>query len=150
MDKKESKTTKVDVLIGGEIITLKSSEEPEYLQRLARYVDQKTSDVTSSSKSAVIDERVRSLLITLNIADDYFKVFDGFKELESVQKMFAKEMGRMQEENTLLQQKLKELQDELTKTRTEFDDFLQTFDKDNEKSDNILTLPRNEARKAAR
>lgn len=148
-EKKES--SKVDVLIGGDVITLRSTEEPEYLHRLARYIDKKITDVTKASQSAAIDERVRTLLIALNVADDYFKVIDGFTELEGVQKKFAKEMGRMQKENTLLQQRINELQEELGKTRSELDEFIQNFDQltEEEKADNILPM-RPDARKAAR
>ncbi|MCL2373483.1 MAG: cell division protein ZapA [Defluviitaleaceae bacterium] len=64
---------RVEVVIGGEIVTLKSKEKPEYLQKLASYVDQKMRAVKKHSLPASIDDNIKSLLIALNIADDYFK-----------------------------------------------------------------------------
>ena len=141
---------KVDVVINGEIVTLKSTEEPEYLHQLANYIDKKISEITSVNMTAVINERVRTLLIALNIADDYFKSKENSKGLDVTQKKVVKEMARMQEENTVLQKKVNNLQSELANTRKEFDEYIQTFDVKENKDDNILTLPLPEARKAAR
>jgi len=140
---------KVEVVIAGEIITLKSTEEAAHLHRIAQYVDKKISEITSSSQTPVIDERVRTLLMALNIADDCFKKLDSLSALEATHKKYVKEMGRMQEENKLLQQKVNKLKEELTATRKELDDFIQNFN-DEEKSDKILTIPSPDTRKAAR
>jgi len=134
----------VDVVIAGEIITLKSTEDAAHLHRVAQYLDKKISEVTTRS-TAVIDERTRTLLIALNITDECFKKMDGFKELDAVHKKVMREMQRMQAENTELQLKIKELQDELTKTRAELDEFINNFDDEEPVYDNILTLPRKAA-----
>ncbi|MCL1843876.1 MAG: cell division protein ZapA [Defluviitaleaceae bacterium] len=144
---------KVDVVIGGEIITLKSGEQPDYLQRLARYADQKIDDIKSKSVTASIDDRVRTLLIALNMADDYHKALDKFQRLDSVHKRFVAEMGKMQEENALMAEKLKKLEAELLSTKKELDEFIKSFDAEEApEGENILTLPnagKTPARKAA-
>jgi len=142
---------KVNVVIGGEIITLKSTEQPDYLQRLARYTDEKISEIKSKSITAAIDDHARSLLIALNIADDYHKTLDKFQRLDSLHKRLVHEMGKLQEENAQLAEQMKELQAELTKTKSELDEFIKSFDTENApEGENILTLPKTkQTRKAA-
>lgn len=131
---------KVNVVIGGEIITLRSTEQPDYLQRLARYADNKIDEIKTKSKSAAIDDRARSLLIALNIADDYHKALDKFQRLDSLHKRIVTEMGKLQEENEKITGKMKELEAELAKTKKDLDEFITSFDE--EETDNILTLPK--------
>lgn len=104
---------KVNVVICGEIFSLRSSENPDYMQRLARYVDDKLSGIMSKSMSAAIDDKARSFILALNIADDYMKANDKLVRLDAVHKKFVAEMGRLQEENTNLKQNLRELRAEL-------------------------------------
>ena len=104
---------KVSVVINGEMFSLRSSENPDHMQRLARYVDERLSVIRSKSMSAAIDDKARSYILALNIADDYMKSNDKFVRLEAVHKKFVAEMGRLQEENTQLKQSLRELRAEL-------------------------------------
>ncbi|MCL1883612.1 MAG: cell division protein ZapA [Defluviitaleaceae bacterium] len=142
---------KVDVVIGGEIITLKSSEQPDYLQRLARYADRKIDEIKSKSVTAAIDDRARTLLIAMNMADDYHKALDKFQRLDSLHKRLVHEMGKLQEENSQLAEKMKELEAELSKTKGELDEFIKSFDAENTpEGENILTLPQSkQSRKSA-
>ena len=142
----ENVENKVDVVIDGEIVTLKSSERPDHMQRLARYIDNKMTDVKSKNLTAAVDERVRTLLIALNVADDYFKTKDKLDTLDIVHGKFVQEITKLQEENSRLSTKLRETESDLTRTRAELDEFIQSFDA--EKPGNILTLPLKE-RKAA-
>jgi cell division protein ZapA len=141
---------KVDVVMGGEIITLKSTEPSDYLQRLARYADQKIEEIKSKSVLASIDDNARSLLVALNIADDYHKALDKYQRLDSLHKRLVHEMGKLQEENAQLAIQMKEMQAELTKTKKELDEFIHSFDAENApEGENILTLPaKNQNRKA--
>ena len=141
---------KVDVVIGGEIITLKSGEAPDYLQRLARYADQKIEEIKSKSVMAAIDDNVLSLLIALNIADDFHKALDKFQRLDSLHKRLVHEVSKLTEENTQLAAKVKELETELNKTKKELDEFIKSFDTENApEGENILTMPKSAPRKTA-
>lgn len=104
---------KVNVVISGEIYSLRSSENPDYMQRLARFVDDKLNGIKSKSMSAAIDDKARSFVLALNIADDYMKANDKLTRLDAVHKKFVAEMGRLQEENTQLKQSLREVRAEL-------------------------------------
>jgi len=147
----DKKITKMDVVIAGEIVTLKSTEDADHLHRIARYVDQQIAEISAASKSTLMDERVRTLLIALNIADDCFKKMDNFRDTEKTSRKLQKELAKAQNENALLQQKIKELQSELANTRDELEDFIENFDEDeDETSDKILTLPIHDSRKVVR
>jgi len=147
----DKKITKMDVVIAGEIVTLKSTEDADHLHRIARYVDQQIAEISAASQTSLMDERVRTLLIALNIADDCFKKMDNFRDTEKANRKLQKELSKAHEENAQLQQKIKELQSELADTREELEDFIENFDEeDDEASDKILTLPIHESRKAVR
>ena len=97
---------KVSVVFLGEIYNLKSGENPAHMTRLATYVDGKMSELMSKSITASIDDKARTLILALNVADDYMKAHDRLARLDAVHKKFVQEMGRLQEENTSLKQKL--------------------------------------------
>ena len=104
---------KVSVVFCGEIYSLRSGENPDHMTRLARYVDSKMSEIMTKSVSAAIDDKARTFILALNIADDYMKSHDKLARLDAVHKKFVAEMGRLQEENTRLNRKLIEAQTEL-------------------------------------
>ena len=134
---------KVDVVICGEVITLRSDEEEAHLQRIARYIDRKLVELTAANANASINERIRTLLIALNVADDYFKTADALARANNQREKYASELGRMQQEYALLKEKFHELQGELALTRSELDAFI-----DDDGGTNIITIPGANKRKA--
>ena len=140
---------KVNVVIGGEIITLRSAEQPDYLQRLARYADQKIDEIKSKSISASIDDRARNILIALNIADDYHKVLDKFQRLDSLYKKVVAEMGKMQDDNSGLVERVKKLEEDLEATKNDLADAVQYIESMQE-TQNVLTMPPTSQQRKAR
>jgi cell division protein ZapA len=129
---------KVNVLIGDEIITLKSSENEDYLSRLARYTDRKIKEIKASKSDAMIHEGKRTVLIAINLADDYFKEHEKVLELEARIKKYDNDIGEMEEENRLLQETVLELQGQLEQARSELEEYIANFDSDS----NVVTLQR--------
>lgn len=123
-----SAVNKVDVVIGGEIITLVSGEHEDYMQTLARYIDRKLSEIKSLNSTASINERTRTLFIAINVADDYFKTLERLRRLEAEHSKYIAEMGRMQEENYLLTEKLHHMQDQYNQSRAELDAYIESFE----------------------
>jgi len=139
---------KVDVVICGEVITLKSDEDEAHLQRIARYIDRKLAELTATNANASINERIRTLLIALNVADDYFKASDGLARTKAMQEKYVNELARMQKEYTLLKERFHELQGELTHTKAELESFVTEYDNNFPREGiNVLTLPRENKRK---
>ena len=64
-------TTKV--LIGGKIITLSGYESEEYLQRVASYLNHKIAQLSELPGYNRQPVETKHNLLSLNIADDYFK-----------------------------------------------------------------------------
>ncbi|MCL1998537.1 MAG: cell division protein ZapA [Turicibacter sp.] len=104
---------RVEVVIDGQIITLVSDENEEYMQKVALYIDKKLAEIKSSKSNKPVTEHLRTLLISVNIADDYFKSVEKRRVLEETHEAYKNEMNRMQEENILLTEKIHELQSEL-------------------------------------
>jgi len=129
-----------EVVIGGEIITLRSAEEPMYMQKLARYVDQKMTELRKKSVSAAIDDKARTVIYALNIADDYIKTNEKLTRLEAVHKRFVVDNGNLQKENGILSASVKALEAELSRTRAEKDELLKTLEKET-KPDRRETKP---------
>jgi len=105
---------RVEVVIDGQIITLVSEEKEEYMQKVALYIDKKLGEIKSSKSNKPVSEHLRTLLISANIADDYFKSIEQRRVLEDTHEAYVNEMGLMQEENILLTEKFHELQAQLS------------------------------------
>jgi cell division protein ZapA len=69
-----------DVEIFGDRYTLRATEDPAYLQRVAEYVDGKFSEVAKGSP-ALAPSKV-AVLASLNIADELFKRDEATRQLE--------------------------------------------------------------------
>lgn len=65
--------TATQVVIDGNVLTLSGYESLEYLQTVAAYLNQKISEVKSTESYRRGDRDKRTLMVQLNIADDYFK-----------------------------------------------------------------------------
>lgn len=89
-----SSKTDTEVIIGGKIFTLSGYESEEYLQKVASYISNKMEEYGKIDSFRRQPMDTQSVLMQLNIADDYFKA--------------KKQIGLLEEE---LQTKEKELYD---------------------------------------
>lgn len=126
-----------EVLIGGKIFTLSGFESEEYLQRISTYLNHKIEDCANTEGYKKQSSETRSILLALNIADDYFKVkkmattseedielkdkemYDLKHELISVQlrcENAEKEVEKLREEKNELQKQIVKLETELKKS----------------------------------
>ena len=144
---------RIDVVIDGKVTSLRSDESAEHMQKVALYVDQKIALLKSNNISAAVDERVRTVLIALNLADDYFKIKDRHTALDVQNRKLSQDVSSLKEKNNILTDQVKVLQAELTKVSTEFEEFLRNFDNPDggeEEVSKVIHLPKPEARKAAK
>lgn len=123
-----------EVLIGGKVYTLSGFEGEEYLQKVSSYLNHKITECANSEGYRKQSAETRSILLALNIADDYFKakkqggtlesdieakdkeMYDLKHELISVQiklENAEKTLDRMKEENRELQMKIVKLETEM-------------------------------------
>ena len=77
-----SSKNKTEVLIAGKIFTLSGYESEEYLQKVATYINNKIADFKKLDGYNHQTKENKSILLELNIADDYFK---AKKQVEMVE-----------------------------------------------------------------
>lgn len=77
-----SAKTSADVLIGGKIYTLSGYESEAYLQKVAAYINNKINEFDEMEQFRRLPVDMKSTLLELNIADDYFKAKDQAEKLE--------------------------------------------------------------------
>lgn len=70
------------VLIDGKPITLAGYEDEEYLQNVSNYINRKISGFSGMKSYRRMTQDERSILLALNIADDYFKAKSQVNSLE--------------------------------------------------------------------
>ena len=77
-----SSITDTEVIIGGKVFTLSGYESEEYLQKVASYINNKMNEYSKvdSFKRQPLD--TQSVLLQLNVADDYFKAKKQISVLE--------------------------------------------------------------------
>ncbi len=97
------------VLIGGNVYTLSGDESEEYLQHVALYINKKMQEVQNSENGKKLNTRLQSVLLAINIADDYFKVKTSLDEKE---------------------RQIKELKKETDRLKNELDDYIDLFEHD--------------------
>lgn len=98
--------TDTEVIIGGKVFTLSGYESEEYLQKVASYINNKMSEYgkVESFKRQPLD--TQSVLLQLNIADDYFKAKKQITILEEEIQTKEKELYNLKHELIAAQIKL--------------------------------------------
>ena len=109
-----------EVLIGGKVFTLSGFESEEYLQKVSTYLNHKIDECSSSSEGyRKQSAETRSVLLALNIADDYFKARKQGGTLESDIEAKDKEMYDLKHELISVQIKLENADKALDKLKEE-------------------------------
>ncbi len=98
--------TDTEVIIGGKVFTLSGYESEEYLQKVASYINNKMTEYgkVESFRRQTLD--TQSVLLQLNIADDYFKAKKQLVMLEEEIQTKEKELYNLKHELIASQIKL--------------------------------------------
>lgn len=105
-----SQKANTDVIIGGKVYTLSGYEEEEYLQKVASYINNKLSEVNGLDSIRRMTSDMRSILLSINIADDYHKALARVEKLENDVRVKEQELYDIKHELISLQVKLEELE----------------------------------------
>ena len=130
-----SSKNKTQVIIAGKIYTLSGYESEEYLQKVAAYLNGKITEFRGMDGYHRLSQEMRSILMNLNIADDYFKVRKKIEELEEELSEKEKELYEFrhemittqvrlenaEKEKNALEEKHAQLQEELIRLRAQTD-----------------------------
>ena len=130
-----SSKNKTQVIIAGKIYTLSGYESEEYLQKVAAYLNGKITEFRGMDGYHRLSQEMRSILLNLNISDDYFKVRKKIEELEEELSEKEKELYEFrhemittqvrlenaEKEKNALEEKNAQLQEELIRLRAQTD-----------------------------
>ena len=114
-----SAKTETEVTIDNKTFTLSGYESREYMQKIAAYVNGKIEDFkkTEAFRRQTLD--MQTILIELNIADDYYKAKKVADELESDIEKKDKELYDLKHDMVSANIKLESANDELKDLRNE-------------------------------
>ena len=114
-----SSKNKTEVLIAGKIFTLSGYESEEYLQKVATYINNKIAEFKKLDGYNHQTKENKSILLELNIADDYFK---AKKQVEMVEEELSekdKELYDLKHELVNAQIQLENQEKDLEASRKE-------------------------------
>lgn len=106
-----------EVLIDGTIYTLGGAEEETYLQRVAVYLNDKIGKIRQQPGFSKQSTEYQSLMIELNIADDYFKEQERADFLAEQKAALEKDAYSLKHELITTQMKMEHEQQELDALR---------------------------------
>ncbi|WP_250230093.1 cell division protein ZapA [Anaeropeptidivorans aminofermentans] len=125
----------VQVVIDGEVFELSSPESPEHIQNVARYIDRKIKEIYSFKSEAAINARLRTLFISLNIADDLFKekreksdLYETIARLETDLDGYKNEIASLMEEREALKLRIEELEKEVIEAENNLNEYIEVFE----------------------
>ncbi|HIX77346.1 MAG TPA: cell division protein ZapA [Candidatus Fusicatenibacter merdavium] len=107
------------VLIDGKIVTLSGYESPEYLQQVASYMNQKISELSQLQGYNRMSVDTKHTLLSLNVADDYFKAKEQAEMLEEDMEAKDSESYGLRSELAETKVRLESLKGELEQARKE-------------------------------
>ncbi len=103
----------VVVTINNKEYVIAGYESDEYLQRVAAYMNRKYREFREQPFYGRLNSDMRTVMLEINMAVDYFKASDQVTELEDLRLQDSQEIFRLKHELMDLEKKIKELQDEL-------------------------------------
>lgn len=105
-----SSKTDTEVIIGGKVFTLSGYESEEYLQKVASYINNKVNEYSKVDSFRRKPLDTQSVLLQLNIADDYFKAKKQITVLEEELQRKEKELYDLKHELISSQMRLENLE----------------------------------------
>ena len=114
--------TDTEVIIGGKVFTLSGYESEEYLQKVASYVNNKINEYSKVDAFRRQPFEKQSVLLQLNVADDYFKAKKQIDILEEEVKTKEQELYDLKHELISTQIKLENLEKSNKNMQTELNE----------------------------
>lgn len=108
-----------EVLIDGTVFTLAGTEDEGYLRRVAAYLNEKIGEVKRVPGFSRMNADYQTLMVQLNLTDDYFKEQERADTLETQKGILEKEAYSLKHELITTQMKLESLEKELAASKTE-------------------------------
>ena len=94
-----------EVVIAGKTYDIGGYEDPEYLQRVASYINSKISELRKTQGFLRQPADFQNVMLMLNLADDYYKMREHATEMEQRADSFEKEVYQLKHEMVSQQMK---------------------------------------------
>lgn len=101
-----------EVLIGGNLYRLSGVENEEYLQQVAIYLNSKLKELRQTDGFTRLPADYQSLMIQMNVADDYFKAKEKAAKLAQKLEEMEKELYHVKHDLITTQLKMEAQQKE--------------------------------------
>ncbi|MGI5898813.1 MAG: cell division protein ZapA [Christensenellales bacterium] len=102
------------VKVGGREYTMLSDEAPEYIHRVAAYVDRKMEEINVASKLSNV---MLAVLAALNITDELLKAQDDNARMRKDLGEARQQLNLLQRENSSIKDRLRGAIDEMEKRK---------------------------------
>ncbi len=112
-----AKRNDTEVFINNKKYTLSGFESEEYLQKVAGYINSKISELKTLESYRNLDNEMKTVLLEINIADDYFKVKRRFDDSENDSDSKSSEIYQLKHEIMSLNSRLEKTNKEIEKLR---------------------------------
>lgn len=121
-----------EVLIDGKIYTLGGTEDEHYLQRVASYINEKTALLKRQDGFTRQSQEYQAVMISLNIADDYFKATNRAAVSERQRDEMERESYGLKHELVTTQMRLENVTKDLEEKKEELEKVKKELEKAHE------------------
>lgn len=113
-----AKKNDAEVIINGKVYRLSGYESAEYLQKIASYLNKKINALAVEEGYPRLSQEMKSILLDINIADDYFKAKTQADCMENDSESRDKQLYDVKHELVAAQLKIDTLNHELAQLKT--------------------------------
>lgn len=107
--------TETEVIINGKQYSLVGYESEEYLQKVASYINSKYAEVRAQKWYKDISADMRSVVLEINLADDYFKLKSKLAEVNEEAEDRDNEIYKLKHDLIAAQGEIQDLQRKIEK-----------------------------------
>lgn len=105
--------TDIEVIIDNKRYTLCGYESEEYLQKVASYINGKYAELKKQDNAyRLMDAEMKSILMQINLVDDYFKLKKQLDEAENINGKQKNEIFNLKNEIVALKNRMEEAERE--------------------------------------
>lgn len=126
------------VLIAGKIVTLSGYESEEYLQKVAAYLNGKIAELSELPGYNRQPMETRHTMLSLNVADDYFKARRQAESLEEDMQLKDKETYNLKHDLIAAQIELENVKKELESVKSSKEELSEKYAKLEQELDDLL------------
>ena len=126
------------VLIAGKIVTLSGYESEEYLQKVAAYLNGKIAELSELPGYNRQPMETKHTMLSLNVADDYFKARRQAESLEEDMQLKDKETYNLKHDLIAAQIELENVKKELESLKSSKDELSEKYAKLEQELDDLL------------